>query len=352
MVRLTAANVNPPDREGVNESRKTQVARSAGAKTGGAPCYTGCMSAYLARRLLAVVPVLLVISLLAFALDAVTPGDPAYLLLQAAGRQNITTEDLAAKRAELHLDDPLPVRYLTWLGGALRGDFGRSFRSYTPVTQLYGERIGNTALLALVAVLIGVVLALPLGTLAACRHGGATDRLAQVVAVVGSAVPGFWIALVFIFFLSAQWRLLPVFGAPNPKGIVLPAIVLSLSTIPTLTRLTRAAVLDILGQEFVTVARAKGLTWSGVALRHVLPNALVPVVTLLGLEAASLMTGAAVVEYVFAWPGIGKMAVDAALLRDTPVVVGFAVAAGLIYVGMNLLVDMFVAALDRRIAAQ
>jgi peptide/nickel transport system permease protein len=309
------------------------------------------MPAYLARRLLGVIPVLAVISLLAFALDAITPGDPAYMLLQAAGRQTITAEDLALKRAELHLDDPLPVRYVTWLGGALHGDFGRSFRSYTPVTELYAERIGNTALLTLVAVLIGVVIALPLGTLAAYRHGGAIDRIAQVVAVVGSAVPGFWIALVFIFFLSAQWHLLPVFGAPNPKGIVLPAVVLSLSTIPTLTRLTRAAVLDILGQEFVVVARAKGLRRVGVAVRHVLPNALVPIVTLLGLEAASLMTGAAVVEYVFAWPGIGKMAVDAALLRDTPVVVGFAIAAGLIYVSVNFGVDVLVSVLDRRIAA-
>jgi peptide/nickel transport system permease protein len=309
------------------------------------------MSTYIARRLVAVIPVLAVISLLAFALDAVAPGDPAYLLLQAAGRQNITAEDLAAKRAELHLDDPLPLRYLTWLAGALHGDFGRSFRSYTPVTQLYAERIGNTAVLALVAILIGVVTALPLGTFAAYHRGGISDRIAQVVAVVGSALPGFWIALVLIFFLSAQWHLLPVFGAPNPRGIVMPAIVLSLATIPTITRLTRAAVLDILGQDFVTVAGAKGLRHGAVAVRHVLPNALVPIITLLGLETASLMTGAAVVEYVFAWPGIGKMAVDAALLRDTPVVVGFALAAGLIYVSINLCVDIAVSALDKRIVA-
>ena len=310
------------------------------------------MTGLFARRLLAAIPVLLVTSVLAFGLQAMAPGDPAYLLLQASGRQTITDQDVALKRAELHLDDPLPVRYLTWLSGAVRGDFGRSYRSYTPVLQLYAERIVNTTLLAGASVMLGMLVAIPLGTIAAYRRGSTTDRVAQVVAVIGSAVPGFWIALVFIFLLSAQWHLLPVFGTPTPKGMLMPAVVLSLSTIPTVTRLTRAAVLDILRQEFVVVAQAKGLAQSVIAIRHVVPNALVPVVTLLGLEAASLMTGAAVVEYVFAWPGIGKMAIDAALLRDTPVIVGFAVAASLIYVAVNLTVDVAVSALDPRIATR
>jgi peptide/nickel transport system permease protein len=301
------------------------------------------------RRLLAAIPVALIVSLLAFGLDAITPGDPAYSLLQASGRQTITEQDLAAKRAELHLDDPLPVRYVSWLTAALHGDLGRSFRSYMPVLQLYADKIGNTAVLAAAAIALGFLIAVPLGTLAAYRRGRFTDRVVQVIASLGAALPGFWIALVFIFFLSAQWRLLPVFGSPTPKGIVLPAVVLSLSTIPTMTRLTRATVLDILHQEFVNVARGKGLAGGAVALRHVLPNALVPVVTLLGLEAASLLTGAAVVEYVFAWPGIGKMAVDAAQVRDTPVLVGFAVAAGVIYVTVNLVVDVVVGVLDPRI---
>jgi len=310
------------------------------------------MPAYFVGRLLAAAPVVFVISLLAFGLQAMTPGDPAYLLLQAAGRQNISPEDVAVKRAELQLDDPLPVRYLTWVSGAVHGDFGRSFRSYTPVIKLYADRIGNTALLAGAAIAIGTMVAVPLGTLAAYRRGHALGRLAQAVAVFGSAVPGFWIAFVLIFLLSAQWHLLPVFGTPTPKGILMPALVLSLSTIAILTRLTRAAVLETLSQEYVVVARSKGLDGRAIASRHVLPNALVPVLTLLGLEAASLMTGAAVVEYVFAWPGIGKMAVDAALVRDTPVVVGFAVAAGLIYVTTNFVVDVAVTALDPRTSAR
>ncbi len=307
------------------------------------------MARFILNRLLALIPVIFVISLLAFGLEAASPGDPASLLLQAAGVDTITPEAVALKRAELRLDDPLPARYFDWLTSALRGDFGRSFRSYTPVREMYAQRIGNTALLALCAVVLGALVAIPLGTLAAYRRGSAVDAAAQVVAVLGSAVPGFWIALVLIYFLSAQLHWLPVFGTPTPKGIIMPAIVLSLANMAILTRLTRSAMLDVLNRDFVRTARAKGLSPAVVTRTHVFPNAVVPILTVLGLEAAHLMTGAAVVEYVFAWPGIGKMAVDAALVRDMPVVVGFAVAAGLIFVTVNLAVDVAIAALDPRV---
>lgn len=307
------------------------------------------MSRYIVSRMISALPVLFVISLLAFGLEAITPGDPAYLLLQAAGVETITPEAVAAKHAELHLDDPLPVRYLDWVAGAVRGDFGRSFRSYTPVFTLYQQRIGNTALLAGCAVLLAALLAIPLGVLAAYNRGGPLDAIAQFIAVLGAAVPGFWIALVFIFFLSANLHWLPTFGTPTPRGIIMPTIVLSLSNIATLTRLTRAAMLDVLRQEFIIVARSKGLAGRVITRVHVLPNVAVPILTVLGLEAAHLMTGAAVVEYVFAWPGIGKMAVDAALLRDTPVIVGFACAAGLIFVTVNLVVDIAIATFDPRV---
>lgn len=307
------------------------------------------MSRYVIARILAVFPVLLVISLLAFGLQAITPGDPASLLLQASGVETITPETLALKRQELHLDDPLPVRYGDWLLGALRGDFGRSFRSYTPVTDLYLNRIGATALLAICAAVAGALIAIPLGTIAAYHRGGPLDALAQLVAVIGAAVPGFWLALVGIYFFAARLHWLPVFGAPTPRGIVLPATVLVATHIAVVARLTRAAVLDTLRQDFVRVARSKGLSQAAIARRHVLPNTLVPILTVMGLETANLMTGSAVVEYVFAWPGIGKLAIDAALLRDTPVIVGFAIAAGVIFVTLNLLVDLVVAAIDPRV---
>jgi peptide/nickel transport system permease protein len=303
---------------------------------------------YLAARLLAAVPVLLVVSVLAFTLQALAPGDPARLLLEASGLNPAPPEAVAAKRAELRLDDPLPVRYLDWLRRALTGDLGRSFRSYRPVAALYLERLPATAALAGTAAVLSAVVAVPLGTLAAYHRGRLADAAAQIIAVLGAAVPGFWIALVLIYVFAARLGWLPAFGSLTPKGIILPAAVLALHHLALLTRLTRAAVLDVLGQEFIAVARAKGLATRAIARRHVLPNVLVPVLTVLGLEVAGLLTGAAVVEYVFAWPGIGKMAVDAALLRDTPIIVGFAVAAGLIFVTVNLLVDVAAAALDPR----
>lgn len=307
------------------------------------------MSRYVVGRVLAAIPVLFVISLLAFGLQAMTPGDPAALLLQASGEPNPSREEVAAKHAELHLDDSLPARYIDWLGAALRGDFGRSFRSYRPVTQLYRERVGNTALLAGTAAILAALIAIPLGILAALNRGGPLDGLAQFIAVLGAAVPGFWIALVLILIFAVRLHWLPAISQVTPRGIILPATVIALPNIALVTRLTRASMLDVLGQEFVVVARAKGLAPGSVTRRHIFPHVTVPVLTVLGLEAAEMMTGAAVVEYVFAWPGIGKMAVDAALLRDIPIIVGFAVAAGLIFVVANLVVDLAIAAIDPRV---
>jgi peptide/nickel transport system permease protein len=306
------------------------------------------MPRYLATRLLSAVPVMVVVSLLAFALQALAPGDPARILVEASGLNPAPPEAVAAKRAELGLDRPMPERYLLWLTHALRGDFGRSFRSYRPVAALYRERLPATAALAAAAVALTATIALPLGMLAAYHRGRVLDAVAQLVAVAGAAIPGFWLALLLMFLFAVKLRLLPAFGSLTPKGIILPATVLAVHNIAVLTRLTRAAMLDVLSLEFVTVARAKGLREWAVARRHVLPNVLVPVLTVLGLEVAGLMTGAVVVEYVFAWPGIGKMVVDAALLRDVPVVTGFAVAAGLVFVLVNLVVDVTIAAVDPR----
>lgn len=307
------------------------------------------MPRYVAGRVAAVIPVVFIISILAFGLEAITPGDPALLLLQASGQETITPADVAHERAVLHLDDPLPIRYGHWLLGILHGDFGRSFRSDAPVSQLYLDRIGATALLANTAAIVGALIAIPLGTVAAYHRGTLVDGIAQIVAVIGSAVPGFWLALVAITVFAAKLHWLPVFGSPTPRGIVLPVAVLVITHVAIVTRLTRAAVMDSLGQEFVRVARAKGLSSATVARRHVVPTTLTPILTVLGLETANLMTGSAVVEYVFAWPGIGKLAIDSALVRDTPVIAGFAIAAGGIFVTLNLAVDLIIAAIDPRV---
>ena len=307
------------------------------------------MLGYLLQRLLGALSVLFVVSLVAFGLYALTPGDPAVVLLEASGIHSPPREAVEAKRLELHLNDPLPVQYVNWLGGALHGDFGRSFRSYTPVSDLYLSRIGATALLASVATLLSLIIGLPLGVVAAYQRGRLADRAAQIVVALGGSMPGFWIGLLLILVFAVELHWLPAFGSPTPQGMVLPAIVLAVANVAVLTRLTRSSVLDVLSQEFVTVARAKGLSAHAVRVRHVLRNTYIPLLTVLGLLFANLMVGTAVVEYVFAWPGIGRLAIDSALLRDEPVVVGFTVAAGLIFTMMNLLVDMAIAAVDPRV---
>jgi peptide/nickel transport system permease protein len=307
------------------------------------------MLGYLVQRLLGALSVLFVVSLVAFGLYALTPGDPAVVLLEASGIHSPPREAVDAKRAELHLNDPLPVQYANWLGGALHGDFGRSFRSYTPVSDLYLSRIGATALLACVATVLSLIIGLPLGILAAYQRGRWADRLAQIVVAVGGSMPGFWIGLLLILVFAVELHWLPAFGSPTPQGIVLPAIVLAVANVAVLTRLTRSSVLDVLSQEYVTVAKAKGLSAHAVRVKHVLRNTYIPLLTVLGLLFANLMVGTAVVEYVFAWPGIGRLAIDSALLRDEPVVVGFTVAAGLIFTVMNLLVDLGIAAVDPRV---
>ena len=307
------------------------------------------MVGYLLQRLLGALSVLFVVSLVAFGLYALTPGDPAVVLLEASGIHSPPREAIDAKRVELHLNDPLPVQYLNWLGGAVHGDFGRSFRSYTPVSDLYLSRIGATALLASVATVLSLIIGLPLGILAAYQRGRIADRVAQIVVALGGSMPGFWIGLLLILVFAVELHWLPAFGSPTPQGIVLPAIVLAVANVAVLTRLTRSSVLDVLSQEYVTVAKAKGLSAHAVRVKHVLRNTYIPLLTVLGLLFANLMVGTAVVEYVFAWPGIGRLAIDSALLRDEPVVVGFTVAAGLIFTVMNLLVDLGIAAVDPRV---
>jgi peptide/nickel transport system permease protein len=306
---------------------------------------------FVLARLAAAVPVLVALSLIAFALESLAPGDPARLLIEASGMRPAPPEAVAALRAELGLEEPAPLRYARWLGDAVRGDFGRSYRTYKPVAETYLTHFPATLLLASVSIALAGAIALPLGLVAAYRRGRAADTAAQLLSVVGAAVPGFWLALLAILLFAVTLRWLPAFGSLTPAGMALPVLVLTVQNLAVMTRLTRAVTLDVLGQDFVGVARAKGLPGLRIAWGHVLPNVLPPALTQFGLELAHLLAGAAVIEYVFAWPGIGRLAVEAALVRDGPVVVGFTVAAGLLFIGVNLAIDLIVAAVDPRVRA-
>lgn len=305
----------------------------------------------LALRRLAHLPLmLLAVSMVVFLLVAASPVDPARRALAVSGAADAIDErDIAAKRMELGLDRPLPERYARWVSQAVRMNLGDSFVSKKPVAQLLRERILPSAVLAGVVVLVSVAISLPLGIVAAVRAGSCLDTVIRALTLVGASLPGFWVALLLMWLFAVELRWLPALGSYSPAGIVLPASVLVLRTTGLLTRLTRATVLDAWHSEYVRTAFAKGLTTHRAVLRHALPNAMIPILTVIGLDLAALMAHAAVIEWVFAWPGIGRLGVEAALAGDIPVITGFALTVSVIVVCTNLVVDIGYTFLDPRL---
>ncbi|MCM2504301.1 ABC transporter permease [Aureimonas altamirensis] len=311
------------------------------------------MMAYVSRRLMAAIPVLLVVAVFVFALLRFSGGDPAAII---AGDM-ATPEQLAAIRAQLGLDQPLPVQFAAWTGQLLSGDFGTSLISRTPVTTLIGQRLEPTLSLALVAIAITVLIAVPLGVLAAWRHGGIVDNFVSAATVLGFSVPVFVVGYVLIQIFANELRWLPVQGfKPISQGlmpflstIILPALTLSSIYIALIARMTRASMLDVLGEDYVRTARAKGLSERLVLFRHALRNAAVPILTVIGTGFALMISGVVVTESVFNLPGLGRLTVDAILARDYPVIQALILLTSLVYVAINLLIDLSYAVLDPRI---
>ena len=307
------------------------------------------MPRVLAGRLLQAIPLLLLVTFVSFGLSVLAPLDPARMALAAGGTGIQPDErDVAAKRVELGLDRPLAERYVRWWGDVLRLDFGRSFSSGRPVRDLLAQRLAPSATLAVVALGLAVGVGLPLGLLVATRVGGGLDVSLRTLSLLGGSLPGFWLALMAMWLFAARLHWVPALGSFTPGGIILPALVLGLRPLGRLLRLVRATTLDALALDYVTTARAKGLAGSTILLRHVLPNAIAPVLTLVGLDAAALLANGAVIEWVFAWPGIGRLGVDAALAGDAPVLMAFVLLVGWVVVLLNLSVDIAVAAVDPR----
>ena len=272
-------------------------------------------------------------------------GDPAATMLPG----DATVDELAALRRTLGLDRPLHLQYVAFLGGAVRGDFGESFRHQQPAFGLVLERLPATLELAFAALLLAVAVALPLGILAAIYRGRAADVLAMGFAVVGQATPYFWMGIMLILVVSVELGWLPTSGRGGWQHLILPAVTLGTHFAASLARLTRTSLLEVLGQNFVTTARAKGLAERRVILLHALKNAAVPVVTLIGLQFGTLLGGAVVTETIFAWPGVGRLAVQSIFVRDYPVVQAGVLVLALSFVALNLLVDLLYGALDPRI---
>jgi peptide/nickel transport system permease protein len=304
---------------------------------------------YLLRRLVYLAPVWLGISFVAFTLSNLTPGDPARLMLERQFARQPTMAEVAQARRQLGLDDPFLVRYVHWLGGAVTGNLGTSYRTGEPVLRALLDRFPVTLQIALLGLLGAVAIALPLGVLAAVWRDSPVDHLSRLLALLGASMPGYWVAYLLILVFAVRLHLLPVAGRGSWQHMILPATTLGLAASASLMRLTRSEMLETLGQDFVRTGRAKGLRPRTVIVAHALRNALIPVVTVAGLRFAGLLGGAVIVETIFAWPGIGKFVVDAIFDRDYPVIQGFVIFMGSVFVLVNLAVDLSYAWLDPRV---
>lgn len=311
------------------------------------------MFRFLLRRLLSTIPVLLVVAVLVFLMLRMTPGDPAAVLAGDAA----STEQIAEIRKTLGLDRSIGEQFAIWFGHMLAGDLGQSYYYKMPVTQLIGQRLEPTVSLALITISIAVAVAVPLGVIAAWRFGGLLDRALMGFSVLGFSVPVFVLAYLLIWLFSLKLGWMPVQGykrlseglGPWLYQLVLPALTLSVIYIALIARVTRASVLDTLGEDYIRTARAKGLPEAKVLMRHALANAAVPIVTVIGIGIALLIGGVVVTESVYAIPGLGRLTVDAVLARDFPTIQGVILLFSFVYVMINLLVDLSYVFLDPRI---
>lgn len=306
------------------------------------------MFSYVARRLALTVPVLLGVATLVFALIHLVPGDPAETMLG----QSASPGDVAELRAKLGLDRPLLVQYGHYLDGLAHGDLGTSFRYGTPVGQEIVQRLGWTAELAAAAMVTAILFAVPLGILAAIYRGRAIDQAAMAVSLAGISMPNFWLGPLLAILFAVKLGLLPVSGTGSWAHLVLPAVTLGAALAAILARMTRASLVDELRELYVVAARARGLSRARTLAAHALRNSLIPVVTIIGLQFGAVLTGTIITETIFAWPGVGRLLIQAINFRDYPLVQGCILFIAVTYVGMNLVVDLVYAWLDPRIRLQ
>jgi peptide/nickel transport system permease protein len=311
------------------------------------------MLGYIVRRILATIPVMVVVAVFVFALLHLSPGDPAAII---AG-DNATTADIDRIRAALGLDQPIYVQFGSWVWRLMHGDLGISIFTNLPVSTLIHQRIGPTVALAVSTLLVSITAAIPLGVLAAWKAGQWIDRLVMLLAVFGFSVPVFVLAYILIYLFAIATNLLPVQGYVSPADglrpflshLVMPSLALGLVQTALIARITRASMLEVLAQDYIRTAHAKGLSSENVLLRHALKNAAVPIATIIGIGVALLISGVVVTETVFAIPGLGRLTVDAILRRDYPIIQGIILIFSAAYVLVNLMVDLSYALLDPRI---
>jgi peptide/nickel transport system permease protein len=300
---------------------------------------------YFLRRVVQAIPLLLLASVIVFSLIHITPGDPVRIML---GEQS-SAEHVLAVRRSLGLERPLPVQYLIFLGKLLRGDLGTSIRAMRPVTELIVLALPATIELTGAALLIAIIIGIPTGVLAGLKPGSLFDNVALLLALLGQAIPSFWLGLTMIYLFALRWGLLPTSGRGGFKHLILPACALAPFLLGLNVRITRTSMIEVMRQDYIRTAYAKGLRAWVIVLRHALQNAMIPVVTVIGLQTGALLGGAVITETVFAWPGAGQLAVNALYSRDYPVVQGVVLVSALIFVIINLMIDFVYAILDPRV---
>lgn len=311
------------------------------------------MLAFFLRRVLSTIPVLVIVALIVFFMLRLAPGDPAAAIVGNSG----TANDIALVRTALGLDDSMPVQFIRWVGQLVQGNLGESFFMKIPVSELIAHRIEPTLSLAALTLVVAVLVAVPLGVLAAWRHGGWLDRALMGFSVLGFSIPAFVLGYILIWLFSLHLQWLPVQGysrlangvIPWLRHLILPSIALSIIYVALIARVTRAAVAEAMTEDYIRTARAKGISEARVLIRHGLANAAVPIVTVIGIGVALLIGGVVVTETVFAIPGLGQLTVDAVLSRDFPLIQGIILFFSVIYVLINLLVDLSYLVLDPRI---
>ncbi len=307
------------------------------------------MTRYIQQRVLLAIPTILLTSVVVFLMLYLIPGDPASIYV---GESQATPERIAQIRHSLGFDRPLYVQYGDFLWKALHGNLGRSVQTNRPVAQEVLDRLPNTIQLAVAAMILAILSGVSLGLISGLKQNSWLDTLAMLGALTGVSIPVFWLGLLLIMFFAVRLHWFPATSQPGLRGLVLPAISLALLSTATLARLVRSSIIEVLHLEFLQTTRAKGLRERTVVLRHALPNALIPVITVIGLQFGSLLSGAVVTETVFARPGLGKLVVDSIQNKDFPVVQGVILVLAMIYVVVNLLVDLSYAIIDPRIRLQ
>lgn len=305
--------------------------------------------AYVVRRSLLIIPTLLGITFLTFALATVAPGNPADTLIRRLESRPPLPGELRQMEEELGLDRPFVAQYVSWVGNAATGNLGTSFSTRGPVARELGRRIPYTLQLAVPAAILALVIAIPVGTVCALRRNKPIDHVVRVISLAGASLPSFWLALLLILVFAVRFSLLPVAGRGDISSYALPVLTLALEPAAVLARFTRSNMLETLGEDYVRTARSKGLSEWLVVSRHAMRNAVIPGVTYFGSRLAGLVTGAVIVETIFVWPGVGRLAVDAVAERDYPMIQGIVLFVGVTFAVLNLLVDLSYGLIDPRI---